>query len=140
MSIGRALANGAAGALTVTALNEGVRRVYPHAPRMDVIGMRALAAMLRGAHVEPPARDDLYYVTLVGDLATNTLYYSLVGDAPTWKRGIGLGLAAGIGAALLPQPLGLGTQPRQRVPITQLLTVAWYVAGGIAAVVAARRR
>ena len=141
MNITRALTSGAVGALTVTALNEGIRRIYPHAPRMEVIGMRAVAAALRGVDINPPTSSTLYYVTLVGDLLGNTLYYSLAGNGrqSSWSRGIGLGLAAGIGGAFLPQPLGLGSQPRQRFPITHLLTIAWYLAGGIAATAAARR-
>ena len=141
MSIKQTLASGLAGALTVTALNEGVRRIYPHAPRMEVIGMRAIAAGLRGADLEPPPTGMLYYVTLLGDLLGNTLYYSLVGGSQgsPLVRGIALGLAMGVGGAVLPEPLGLGKQPRERFPQTHLLTVAWYLAGGLAAAAVARR-
>lgn len=45
---------GLAGAVTVTILNEGVRRVVPHAPRIEVIGERALAGSLEALHVAPP--------------------------------------------------------------------------------------
>ena len=43
----RAMASGAAGALVLTGLHESARRIVPHAPRMDVIGERALAATWR---------------------------------------------------------------------------------------------
>ncbi|WP_081908939.1 hypothetical protein [Deinococcus sp. YIM 77859] len=129
-------AAGLAGALTVTLLNEGARRVLPHAPRMDVIGERALGKSLRGAGVKPPRGEDLYRWTLGADLVSNALYYSLVGaGAPqgAWSRGSALGLAAGLGAVFLPRPLGLGRQPGEQPPLTQLLTVGWYLAGGLAA-------
>lgn len=132
---------GLTGAVTVTALNEGVRRVLPHAPRIEVIGERALAASLEALHVTPPQGAALYRWTLVGDLLSNTLYYGLVGlgrPQGTWARGGLLGLAAGVGAATLPRPLGLGRQPGARSPETPLLTAGWYLAGGLAAAAVAR--
>ena len=42
-SQGRVLTGGLAGTLVVTALHEVARRILHHAPRMDVIGMRALS-------------------------------------------------------------------------------------------------
>lgn len=136
MKMLQALWSGAAGAITVTALNESVRQLVPHAPRVEVIGMRALAAALRASGKQPPEDDELYGWTLAGDLLSNSLYYSLVGVGETsgaWRRGALLGLAGGLGAALLPGPLGLGRQPGERPPLTQILTVAWYLAGGLAA-------
>lgn len=135
------LLGGLAGAVTVTLLNEVVRRRLPHAPRMDVIGERALAGSLEAAHVDPPRGRALYGWTMAADLASNTLYYSLVGaggPGGTWLRGGALGLAAGLGAVLLPRPLGLGRQPGARSPRTPLLTVAWYLAGGLAAAATSR--
>ncbi len=136
MGIARSLASGFAGACTVTVLNETVRRMVPHAPRMEVIGMRALRASLSLAGVDPPKGDDLYYAAIVGDLLSNTLYYSCVGlgtPKNVWWRGTALGLAAGVGAALLPPRMHLGDQPGERTPMTQLLTVAWYLSGGLTA-------
>lgn len=130
------VAAGLAGAVTVTLLNEGARRVLPHAPRMDVIGERALGQSLRAAGLEPPQGEALYRWTLAADLVSNALYYSLVGvGAPggAWPRGGALGLAAGLGAVFLPRPLGLGRQPGEQPPLTQLLTASWYLAGGLAA-------
>ncbi len=67
---------------------------------------------------------------------TNTLYYSLVGvdgNKGTLLRGALLGGIAGVGAVLAPEPLGLGKQPSARTPATQVMTIAWYVIGGLAA-------
>ena len=135
----RALAGGAVGALAVTALNEGARRRIPHAPRMEVIGMRALAGAVRGLGGRPPRGSALFRSTLAGDLVSNTLYYALVGTGPLRSRltrGLLLGTAAGLGAVLLPPRLGLGHPPGERRPATPLMTVAWYTAGGLAAAVA----
>ena len=130
------LLSGLVGAVTVTLLNEGVRRRLPHAPRMDVIGERALVKSLEAAHLDAPRGPSLYRWTMAADLVSNALYYSLVGAGArrgVWARGGALGLAAGLGAVFLPLPLGLGRQPGARTPRTPLLTATWYLAGGLAA-------
>ncbi len=44
-----------------------------------------------------------------------------------------MGLLAGIGALILPQRLGLGAPPKSELFSNQVMTVAWYVIGGLAA-------
>ena len=141
MSFLKALGSGFAGAVALTAIHETARRVSPDAPRMDVLGMRAIAKSLRAAGEEPPGEDTLFGVTLAGDIASNSLYYALVGlgdPKNAVARGALLGLAAGLGAVLLPGPLGLGTDASARTRTTQLMTVACYAAGGLAAGAAMR--
>jgi hypothetical protein len=135
-SVMRALGGGTAGALALTGLHEIVRRTAPHAPRMDVIGMRALSRVIRAAGGRPARGDRLFRQTLLGDLAGNALYYSLAGRSA--RRGLLLGAAAGLGAALLPPVLGLGRSPGARWPSTPLMTLALYTAGGLVAGVAGR--
>lgn len=133
---------GLAGAVTVTLLNETVRRLVPHAPRIEIIGERALSQSLQTLDVTPPRGSALYRWTLLGDLLSNSIYFGLVslgGSGGAWKRGGALGLAAGVGAVVLPEPLGLGKQPGARAPLTPVLTAAWYLAGGLAAAAVARR-
>ena len=139
--IEKAWAAGVVGAAALTLLHESVRRVRPDAPRMDRLGMRALAGGLRAAEVEPPPEGRLHTLALAGDLLANSLYYSLVGVGPAgkaWRRGIVLGLAAGAGAVVLPPVLGLGSRPSRRTTQTKAMTVAWYAAGGLAAAAASR--
>ena len=141
MHITRALGSGLAGAVAVTAVNEIARRTIPNAPRLEVLGMRALAATMRAAGRPVPGEGTLFYETLAGDLLSNALYYSVVGLGGrhgVWGRGALLGLAAGLGAALLPPKLGLGHQPQERTPATQIMTTAWYLIGGLAAAAAAQ--
>lgn len=130
------LVSGLAGACTLTLINETARQFMPHAPRLDAMGIRALAKSMRALEVEPPRGDQLRGAALVGDLATNTIFYSVVGlgdPRHAMQRGVLLGLGAGLGAAFLPQRIGLGQQPGAESPTTPLLTVAWYLAGGVAA-------
>lgn len=137
----RALVGGAVGASVVTALHESVRRMRSDAPRMDVLGMRAISDVLRSGGIKPPPSDRLHTITMVGDLLGNGLYYSLVGtkaDDRVWMRGVVLGLAAGIGGVVLPPLMGLGSRPSGRTTQTKIMTVGWYLAGGLAAAATAR--
>jgi hypothetical protein len=101
-----------------------------------VLGKRALRALSRQAGVPVPEHRDLERESLAGDLIANTANYALIGagrDEHVWKRGLALGLLAGVGPLLLPRPMGLGDPPNAHNPATQAMTVAWYVIGGIAA-------
>jgi len=136
ISFNNALISGAAGAVALTAVHQAARAVTDSAPRMDVVGMRALA---RGARAvgqdQPKTHAGLYGVTLAGDLIANSVYYSL---ASTYTRGTVLGLVAGIGALVLPERMGLGVPPKSDLLSNQVMTVAWYVVGGLAAAATAQ--
>lgn len=136
MSVLQAAASGLAGACALTLIHESARRVLPGAPRMDVLGMRAIARSMRAVGQEPPPADELHALAMGGDIVSNSLYYSLVGvgrPEGALLRGTLLGLAAGVGAVLLPEPLGLGHAPSARTPETKAMTIGWYLAGGVAA-------
>src|SRR3954465_9012651 len=128
--------SGIVGAVALTATHQLARQLTPDAPRMDVLGVRALT---RGAHMADlpvPGRSALQRAALAGDLVFNSAYYSL---ATSWTRGIALGLAAGVGALVVPQRIGLGDPPRSERLSNRVMTVAWYVAGGLAAAAMSRR-
>ncbi len=139
MRVFKALGSGLVGASVLTLVHETARHYLPEAPRMDVLGMRAITRVMRDARLEPPEQDTLHTVTLAGDIVSNALYYSLLGLGSrqgVWRRGILLGLTAGIGALVLPGPLGLRTAPSNRTNATRAMTVAWYTAGALAAAAA----
>ena len=128
------MGSGLVGACALTLIHETARRYIDDAPRMDVVGMRAIARTFRAVDAEPPV--PLHETALVGELVSNSLYYGLVGlgEAEDGVRnGALLGLAAGVAAVYLPEQLGLGRQPAKNSTETNLLTVAWYLLGGLAA-------
>lgn len=125
-----ALISGVAGAATLTAVHQAARMLTKDAPRMDVVGMRAITRGADAADADVPHDRRLYNMALAGDLVFNSAYYAL---ATTWVRGAALGLAAGVGALVLPQKLGLGHPPQSQLLSNQVMTVAWYVLGGLAA-------
>ena len=134
------LASGAAGAVALTAIHELGRKRVPYAPRMDVVGMRALRRFVPGFGNERPRSGRLRNWALAGDLIANTIYYAAVPSSSrraTWARAAALGLSAGAGALLLPQPMGLGDAPDSERRANQAMTMAWYVAGALATAVAA---
>ena len=125
------LVSGIAGAAALTAVHQAARKITDAAPRMDVVGMRALARGADRSGLESAqTHKGLYRAALAGDLICNTAYYSL---ATNYKRGAAMGMLAGIGALVLPQRLGLGLPPKSELLSNQVMTVAWYVLGGLAA-------
>ena len=131
-----AILSGMAGAAALTAVHQAARMVTDSAPRMDVVGMRAIARgkeAVAGDTASPAGSTEnpaLYNMALAGDLFFNSAYYSM---ATTWTRGAALGVLAGVGALFLPQKLGLGAPPKSELLSNQVMTVAWYVLGGLAA-------
>ena len=136
MNTESAMEGGATAAATLTILHEVVRRFNPDAPRMDELGMQALTKIFKKLHMEVPDQDQLYLLASASEMATNSLYYALAGAGSknnVWLRGALLGALAGIGAVVLPGPLGLDGSASSRTPKTKLMTIAWYLVGGIVA-------
>lgn len=134
MTTTSSLIGGLAGAATVTLLHESIRRVVPEAPRMDRLGMQAISKGLKKAGRKVPGEDELFTVAMVGDLVSNAIYYSAAGigaEKNIWFRSAALGLAAGLGAVLLPEPLGLNSKYSNKTTATQLMTVGLYVTGAL---------
>lgn len=130
---------GLAGACALTLLNESVKKLDKDAPRMDLLGMNAVARLTKGNNLLAQTASKLFPVALAGDLVSNSLYYSMAdtGDKnKTLVRGALLGLGAGLGAVVLPKTLGLNDDATTRTLKTKILTVSWYVIGGLTAALA----
>jgi hypothetical protein len=129
----RSLVGGVVGALALTAVHEVGRRFLTNAPRMDEVAMRGLRRVLPRRQSDPRR---LHQLALGGDLISNSLYYSAIA-APsakeTWTRAVALGTAAGVGALLLPERLGLGAPQNSEHRANQVMTIGWYLAGALAA-------
>jgi hypothetical protein len=130
------LGGGLAGACAVTLIHESVRKIVPKAPRMDLLGMNAISKGLNAAGIKTPTDNKLYTLALAGDILSNSLYYALAGrgdEKNVWLKSSMLGLAAGIGAVLLPGPLGLEEKHSARSTETKLMTIGLYVTGALVA-------
>lgn len=134
MKAATALAGGLAGATALTLIHESIKAVVPQAPRMDRLSMQAISKGLRKVNKPVPQENTLFTMALAGDLISNALYYSTVGigsEKNIWIRSSVLGLAAGLGAVLLPEPLGLNKRHSSRTTATKIMTVGMYVAGSL---------
>ena len=125
---------GLTGAIVLNLIHESVRRFDPLAPRVDLVGEEALSKTILAAGGEPPTGDKLYAATLVSDIVSNAMYFSMIGagnDKNIIWRGAGYSLAAGLGAVKLTEPMGLDDTPVNKTRKTQALTIAWYLIGGL---------
>jgi hypothetical protein len=140
MAVGASFMSGLAGACALTVAHETLRHTVPGAPRMDVLGSRGLKKVLGAAGFEAPRGQALFEATLAGDILSNAAALSLVGSGKgAVLRGTLVGALLGIGAVVLPGPIGLGKPPGLKTPRTELLTIAVYTLGGMVAGLAASR-
>ncbi|MCE7064549.1 hypothetical protein [Dyadobacter sp. CY326] len=126
---------GVAGAVILNLVHETAKRLSNKAPRVDLVGEEALSKTASAIGITPPTGQKLYLSTLAADLSSNAAYYAMIGkgDRDTiLLRGAGYGLMAGLGAVGLSKPLGLNDQPVTKTSETKLMTIAWYLIGGIA--------
>jgi hypothetical protein len=101
---------------------------------MDLLGERSLNKVLRAAGGKSLKGQALFEATLAGDLVSNAATYALIGcGKQAVLRGTLLGAILGIGAVVLPGPLGLGKTPNQKTPATELMTIGLYTLGGLVA-------
>jgi len=125
---------GFAGAAAMNILHETLKNKSDKTPRIDLLGEEALnkGLGLVGEHIDD--EKTLYRATLVGDLISNTVYYSLIGSGKQkymWAKVFFFGLSAGIGAITLPQPMGLRPEPVAENNEKKVLTVGYYLFGAI---------
>jgi hypothetical protein len=141
-SLGKALGAGLTGAVVLTVAHEALRRMRSDAPRMDVVGKRALKRVWRRFGARPPSGSRMYGASLAADLLSNTAYYAafLLGrpNRP-WIRQSAAGLIAGVGALVLPPIIGLGFAPKSYRRSNRFLTIGLYLLGGLTAAAAYRR-
>ena len=130
----RTLGSGLAGSLVLTGIHESMKRVIPNAPRMDHIGMQVLKKIKQAAGMDGTDDETLYKESMVGDLALNTAFYSMVGVGKNaWLRGLALGASAGIAAVFLPKWMDIDDSGANRTNATAAMTIGLYSLAGLAA-------
>lgn len=141
MKLVKSIAAGLAGSIALTVTHQLLHKYIADAPRMDLMGKEALVKLADKADVDIP-KENLYGITMAGDLIGNMMYYSLVGAVKkkhAIETGAALGLAAGIGGVYLPNPIGLTNAYSDRTTTTKLLTVGIYLLGGLVAGTVAKK-
>jgi hypothetical protein len=127
---------GLAGACALTIINQVMAKVDKQAPRLDLLGMNAVAKFVKSPKSAPLIVQKLFPISMAGDLISNSLYYGMASGSSrnqTLLKGLFLGIGAGLGAVTLPKQLGLDETPTNLTRKTQGLTVLWYAIGGLVA-------
>ena len=130
------IGSGLVGATSVAALNYLASRFLPSAPRLDILGLQLTTAAFKKLGLKPPNGLPAKALALLGSLASNSMFYGLVGlggPRTAWLRGGALGLAMGLGVLALPPAFGIGKRETGRTPTAKAGTLLWYILGGILA-------
>ncbi|HEX8547782.1 MAG TPA: hypothetical protein VF691_12525, partial [Cytophagaceae bacterium] len=124
----KSIISGVVGALVLTGLHQTIKKVYEDAPRVDLLGMQAIAKIMKE---KTPEDDKLYGLSLAGDLIFNSFNYSLVGlsKSPV-QMGAIIGFGTGLATAYLPGPLGLNDDLSSRNSSMKALSIGYYFLGG----------
>lgn len=132
---------GFAGAIAVNILHQTIKQFIDNAPRIDLVGEEALNKGLKSLGAKPLKGNTLFASTLLADLVSNAIYYSAIGVGKRkglLTRGVAYGIAAGVGAIVLTKPMGLNDKPVNKTTDSKLLTVSYYLAGGVIAALTIR--
>lgn len=125
---------GLGGAVALNIIHESLKKKSKDTPRVDLLGEEALEKTVEYFGGEIDDDKTLYKATLAGDILSNAMYYSMIGNGDPkhlWVRALSYGVAAGVGAVTLPEPLGLDPEPVTKTKTRQALTVGYYVAGAL---------
>lgn len=124
---------GLAGAAALSLIDQGMHNIDKQAPALDLLSRNAVA---RIAKPRLPVLKSGFPLALGGALVSNSLYFAMAKGnttSQTLLRGALLGLGAGVGAVVIPQRLATSNSAPVNPPMKKILTVAWYVIGGLVA-------
>ncbi|MDR6487268.1 putative membrane protein YeaQ/YmgE (transglycosylase-associated protein family) [Chryseobacterium vietnamense] len=118
---------GLAGAIALNLLHEILRKNFDNVPHINEVGEEALKKAAGFTALEITDPDKLYAATLAGDIISNAIYYGTTATNHNFTSGI----AAGIGAVVLPQKIGLNDQPVAENNKKKLMTIGYYIFGAM---------
>ncbi|MET3535956.1 hypothetical protein [Chryseobacterium limigenitum] len=119
---------GLGGAIALNLVHEIIRKNFDNVPEVNKVGEEALNKTLETIDLKITDQDQLYGVTLAGDVLSNGIYYA---TTATSGFNIASGLAAGLGTVMLPQKMGLDDSPVAETNQKKIMTVGYYLFGAI---------
>jgi hypothetical protein len=124
---------GLGGALVLTILNESLQNVNDDMPRIDIVGEEAIQKVVNLFGYEIDDANVLFGSALLGDLVSNTAYFSLIGGQgkELWTKAVSSGLLAGYGAITIPSKIELDDTPVAKTFSTKLWTLGYYMIGAL---------
>ena len=119
---------GLGGAIALNMVHEIIRKNFHYVPEVNKVGEEALNKALTTIDMKITDKDQLYGATLAGDVLSNGIYY-----AATATTGFDMvsGVAAGLGAVLLPKKMGLDDSPVAESNQKKIMTVGYYLFGAV---------
>ena len=133
MRLSSSLLAGLGGALTLTLMQELLKRTDSNAPRLDLLGKQATSKLLKKAGKTGLSEKQVYATSLAGDLLFNTMYFSLAGIKSKKAAATGglLGTGMGMAAIMLPKLLHLNANYSGGNNKRKYMTMGMYIAGGL---------
>ena len=115
-------------AIALNIVHEIIRKNFHNVPEVNKVGEEALNKALTTIDMKITDKDQLYGATLAGDVLSNGIYY-----AATATTGFDMvsGVAAGLGAVLLPKKMGLDDSPVAESNQKKIMTVGYYLFGAV---------
>jgi hypothetical protein len=134
MRLSSSLIGGLGGAITLTLLQELLKKIDPNAPRLDLLGKQATSKLLKKTKRQF-SEQQIYNTSLAGDVLFNSLYYSLAGIKTKKAATTGglLGTGMGLAAVMLPKLLELNAGYTGANAKRKYMTMGLYIAGGLVA-------
>lgn len=127
---------GIVGAIVLNIAHELAKKTITDAPRIDDIGNEGIVKGAEAVGVTPPSGKALDSTTFAFNIFTNAMSYRIIGKYDRQHlliRGALHGLAIGLGTLSLSKAIDVDDRPVTRTLLTKVLTVSWYILGGIAA-------
>lgn len=134
MNFVKSIIAGFAGAGALNILHETLSKVDSGAPRIDLVGEEAVEKSTEALNLPVPTGNNLYGVTLAGDIITNASYFAAIGMGGRkfmLFRAIGAGVSAGIAALSVPEAIGLNEKHINSTDKRKLMTIGYYVFGAL---------
>ena len=135
------LLSGVAGAAAVTGLNYLGQKLTPAAPRLDVLGRKAVRKTASALPGDQPNESTVQATALAGDATINSLYYAAVGLGRSENplvRGAVAGALMGVAVVAIAPLLGMGRRPVGEGLTGKAMAIGQYTLGGVAAGMAHR--
>lgn len=119
---------GLGGAIALNLLHEIMRHNFDNVPEVNKVGEEALNKSLETVDMKITDKDKLYAATLAGDVISNGIYYAATA---TSSFNLVSGVAAGVGAVMLPEKMGLDDSPVAATTQKKVMTVGYYLFGAV---------
>ncbi|UOE36990.1 hypothetical protein [Chryseobacterium oryzae] len=118
---------GLGGAIALNLLHETIRKNFNDVPHINELGEEALQKVAEANDIQLSDPDTIYAATLTGDIVSNAMYYAGTATNHEFISGV----AAGVGAILLPEKLGLDSTPVAENTKKKIMTIGYYTFGAI---------